>query len=119
QCVCFEGYEGKACSRMTCPNDCSGNGRCVYADEAPHGVNLGSFYSSQGNSTNHKGELGDTNGNDAVKFDYHGWDGGKSRVCLCDPGHEGVDCSYRSCPAGNDVMVERLNRASAVKYQKQ
>ncbi|CAM9978368.1 unnamed protein product [Ascophyllum nodosum] len=119
QCACFEGYEGKACARMSCPNDCSGNGRCIYADDLPYGVNLGSFYSDQDNSTDYRGELGDTNGNDAVTFDYYGWDQGKSRMCKCDPGYEGVDCSYRSCPVGNDVMIERLNRAAAVKYQKQ
>ncbi|CAN0550958.1 unnamed protein product, partial [Laminaria digitata] len=119
QCLCFEGYGGKGCARMTCPNDCSGNGRCMYADDLPFGVNLGSFYHSQYNDTDHLGELGDTNGNDAMTFDYHGWDEGKTRMCHCDPGYEGVDCSYRSCPEGNDVMVERLNRVASVKYQKQ
>lgn len=104
---------------MSCPNDCSGHGRCMFADDLPYGVNLGSFYHDQDNNTDHLGELGDTNGNDAVTFDYHGWDEGKTRMCRCDPGYEGVDCSYRSCPEGNDVMVERLNRIAAVKYQKQ
>lgn len=117
--MCFEGYEGKACGRMSCPNDCSGNGRCIYADELPYGVNVGSFYDSQSNVTDYMGELGQSNGNDAVTFTYHGWDKGKTRMCKCDPGYEGVDCSYRSCPQGNDVMVERLNRVASVKYQKQ
>lgn len=119
QCECFDGYEGKGCGRMSCPNDCSGNGRCMYADELPFGVNVGSFYHSQDNSSDYLGELGQTNGNDAVTFDYHGWDAGKTRMCKCNSGYEGVDCSYRSCPEGNDVMVERLNRVAAVKYQKQ
>ncbi|CAM9181022.1 unnamed protein product [Pylaiella littoralis] len=119
ECVCFDGYEGKGCARMSCPNDCSGHGRCMFADDLPFGVNLGSFYSDQDNSTDHLGELGETNGNDAVTFTYYGWDEGKTRMCRCDPGYEGVDCSYRSCPEGNDVMVERLNRVAAVKYQKQ
>lgn len=104
---------------MSCPNDCSGHGRCMYSDEMPYGVNLGSFYDDQDIDSNHEGELGDTNGNDAVKFPYYGWDKGKSRMCHCDPGYEGVDCSYRSCPEGNDVMVERLNREAILKYQKQ
>lgn len=104
---------------MTCPNDCSGNGRCMYADDLPFGVNLGSFYNSQDNSSNWRGELGQTNGNDAMTFDYYGWDKGRTRMCKCDPGYEGADCSYRSCPEGNDVMVERLNRVAAVQYQKQ
>lgn len=117
--MCFEGYEGKGCARMSCPNDCSGHGRCMYADELPYGVNLGSFYNDQDNSTDFRGELGDTNGNDAMTFDYYGWDEGKSRMCHCDPGYEGVDCSFRSCPRGNDVMMERMNRAAVMKHQKQ
>lgn len=104
---------------MTCPNDCSGHGRCMYADELPYGVNVGSYYNDQDNATDYMGELGQTNGNDAVTFTYYGWDEGKTRMCKCDPGYEGVDCSYRSCPEGNDVMVERLNRVASVKYQKQ
>lgn len=27
-CTCFENYEGVACERTVCPNDCSGNGFC-------------------------------------------------------------------------------------------
>lgn len=29
QCKCFPGFTGTACHRYRCPNDCSGNGRCV------------------------------------------------------------------------------------------
>jgi hypothetical protein len=27
-CVCYPGYDGSACSRNACPNDCSGHGTC-------------------------------------------------------------------------------------------
>jgi len=27
-CECFDGYEGSACQRTSCPNDCSGHGQC-------------------------------------------------------------------------------------------
>lgn len=29
KCKCAAGYEGAACQRRTCPNNCSGHGRCV------------------------------------------------------------------------------------------
>ena len=32
-CKCFDGFEGDACQRMACPNDCSGHGRCVNLKE--------------------------------------------------------------------------------------
>ena len=28
-----------------------------------------------------------------------GWDNGKVRMCVCDPGYAGVDCARRTCPA--------------------
>jgi hypothetical protein len=37
-CACFRGYEGVACERSSCPNECSGRGICYtlkqFADEA-------------------------------------------------------------------------------------
>ena len=27
-CTCFDGYDGSACQRSACPNDCSGHGQC-------------------------------------------------------------------------------------------
>lgn len=47
QCVCNAGFEGKACNRYKCPNDCSGHGRCksmrrlaLSSDAQPLGPNV-------------------------------------------------------------------------------
>ena len=43
ECECFPGYEGKACARTTCPNECSGHGQCVYMDEQPYKSVVGDY----------------------------------------------------------------------------
>jgi len=43
ECECFPGYEGKACARTTCPNDCSGHGQCVYLDNEPFKTVIGDY----------------------------------------------------------------------------
>jgi len=43
ECECFPGYEGKACARTTCPNDCSGHGQCIYLDNEPFKTVIGDY----------------------------------------------------------------------------
>ena len=43
ECECFPGYEGKACSRTTCPNECSGHGQCVYINKLPYKTVIGDY----------------------------------------------------------------------------
>jgi hypothetical protein len=80
-CSCFDGYEGTACRRVVCPNDCSGHGTCETMEEftqAFHG---------------------------AANFPYNLWDRYKAQVCKCDPGYFGIDCANRYCPRGDDPLT--------------
>jgi len=106
-CECFDGYEGKACQRTSCPNSCSGHGQCVYIEdmEQPSDINNGipsSYFSD-----------------DYPSFPYYYWDKTKTRGCVCDPEWFDVDCSKRMCPYGNDVMDHRMDLTATRLYQKQ
>lgn len=69
-CLCDDGFEGISCNRMTCPNDCNDQGRCVSISERAS-------------------ELG---------FKYDLWDSNMIYGCLCSTGYSGYDCSLISCP---------------------
>lgn len=80
-CQCFEGYDGSACQRASCPvsNDgvCSGHGTCSTIKEI-------------------------------ARADYNNtyllWDEHKTMGCVCDPGFEGPDCSLKMCKVGADPL---------------
>jgi hypothetical protein len=107
ECECFPGYEGKACARTTCPNDCSGHGRCLYIQDLPFGAVAGDAMS------------GDYIYQQPKTFKYYEWDGYKTRGCYCDPQWGDVDCSKRICDYGTDIMDQRENMLLTAKYQVQ
>jgi len=111
ECECFDGYTGKGCQRMTCPNDCSGHGTCEYIEELTHGTTAGHYWSTQSGIYT----VAKTFENTMAKV----WDNHKAMACVCDAGYIDVDCSRRMCPKANDVMDERLNIADVLLYQKQ
>jgi len=80
-CVCFEGYEGSACQRASCPisNDgvCSGHGTCS---------TIGDIARADYNNS------------------YNLWDEQVTMGCICDPGFEGPDCSKAICKYGADPL---------------
>mmetsp|Transcript_22224 Transcript_22224/g.24226 ORF Transcript_22224/g.24226 Transcript_22224/m.24226 type:complete len:372 (-) Transcript_22224:115-1230(-) len=106
ECQCFDGYEGKACQRTSCPNDCSGHGTCEYIDDL--------FYAATWNEYSIIGF-----DSDPKTFPYRGWDTRKIRGCICDATYGDVDCSKRMCPYGNDVLDTRDNLLVSLKYQTQ
>merc|ERR1711865_1195547 len=48
ECQCFDGYEGDACRRLKCPNDCSGHGQCRSTKESASSTSIGDFFMNTG-----------------------------------------------------------------------
>jgi len=79
ECKCFDGFEGRGCRRTTCPNGCSGHGRCL--------------------------DNSDVNPSQYMSFNYPNdqmWDQKRTQQCSCDRGYTGYDCNSRICPFGDD-----------------
>ena len=98
ECQCFKGYEGKACGRMSCQDDCSGHGTCEYMKDLEFGIVYNEYYDGSSNALSGLGVGG-------KKFSQeYSWDSNRARACVCDPGWQGLGCGERMCPYGNDVM---------------
>jgi hypothetical protein len=90
-CACFEGYEGSACQRASCPVTngamCSGHGTCHTIEEIAH-------------------------------MDHHNiyelWDSSSTMGCVCDSGYGGSDCADRMCPTGTDPLY--FDSGSTMRY---
>jgi len=83
-CDCFTGYEGVACQRSMCPDNCNGRGICLpekyLAVKAGHTYNLP-------------------------------WDSMKEVGCYCDKGYRGSSCDESECPSGPDPLEGYGNEA--------
>lgn len=113
QCECFGGFEGKACGRQSCPDDCSGHGTCEYMNELAFGTVFGDYYDAS--TTSYKG-LG---AGAAIPGGDFSWDADRARACVCDGGWTGINCASRMCPYGNDVMALRADTSQAAVAQVQ
>lgn len=112
-CVCEPGFEGAACSRMTCPGTlnlgggdavtCSGHGRCMPMSQ------LAALATSNGDPTPF---TYGANPNNAAT-----WDRDSVYGCACDVGYTGFDCSLRTCPFGSDVTLAEASTAIADEVQ--
>lgn len=76
-CVCYENYEGLACEKSVCPNDCNNRGICYTSKQIAE--EAGATYDAP-------------------------WDAEKNMGCICDAGFRGYDCGLVECPSGPDVM---------------
>jgi len=108
-CRCQKGFEGVACERLSCPNDCNGHGRCLsMAEMADYALDA---YGSPG---------GFTYGSDPTSELI--WDANAFQGCYCDrfgylqdnsdkvADYTGYDCSQRMCPHGDDPTTRNTTR---------
>ena len=84
-CMCFIGFEGPACERMSCPGGadmpCNSHGVCM-------------------SMRNFAGTIVGEN------MPYtQPWDADKVYGCLCDTGYTGHDCMSKPCPVGDDPLT--------------
>eukprot|EP00939_MAST-03C_sp_MAST-3C-sp1_P003071 g3071.t1 len=90
QCLCRPGFVGANCAVMDCPtasgslNACSGHGECLFMWELAESA--GFTYGAIPNSPSQ-------------------WDSKMIKGCQCSDGWEGIDCSERSCPHGDDPLT--------------
>lgn len=108
ECECLEGYTGKACKRMACPNDCSGHGTCERMKDLTYTSTPGSYSGDLVESAHSFGHIASQS-----------WEWDKAMACKCDPGYIDIDCSRRMCPKGNDVVDQRVNTDDTFQWQKQ
>lgn len=81
----------------TCPGDCSGHGVCRTVKEIAQTGSGQTFVESLAGDNIYAGM--------ANPYDYRLWDAEKGTACVCDPMYGGIDCSLRTCPAGDDPLT--------------
>jgi len=110
ECDCFDGYEGTACVRASCPNDCSGHGTCEsikeLAELKTYDTNGGDVPTTTPVGSTTTGTAGHHDFDLAIEesYAYDLWDADKTMGCKCDPVYYGADCSLKKCKYGVDPL---------------
>jgi len=108
ECQCFDGYEGSACQRTKCPNECSGHGTC--RSNIDFGIDFSEQVHIQQLALTPVSQNAGGNKIPASYYDYflvtydNAWDSDLQYGCLCDVGFRGADCSLMECPSALDPM---------------
>jgi len=84
ECQCFAGYEGVACQRTVCPDNCNDRGTCWPEKHLANRADR--TYSAP-------------------------WDAMKHVGCICDKGYRGPSCDLQECPSGTDPLDGYGNEA--------
>lgn len=83
ECSCFEGYEGAACQKKSCPSFenimCHGHGVCESAG----------YFANQDDENI-----------------YELWDKEATQGCFCDAGYYGSSCEFKKCSVGFDPIYD-------------
>jgi len=111
QCKCDSMFEGSACERFMCPNDCSGRGRCVSAKNLARFRDPGELRSSCTSADVCK-DIDCTERDYSAcmsTYTYETWEADNWYGCLCDHGYKGYDCSLRTCARGDDPLTPSQN----------
>jgi len=112
-CSCFAGYEGSACQRTSCPNDCSGHGTCRSNEDFAYDFSIAKSTQTSGD---------DTFNSFLTEYvaTYSGaWDSGMHFGCKCDAGYRGADCSLVECPSSQDPLDDTCDSGVIVDFQLQ
>lgn len=104
ECSCYPGFEGSACQRTSCPNDCSGHGTC--RSNQDFAVDFSeAVFKEQKEQALTKDKIAPTSYYDYFLVTYdNAWDSGMQYGCLCDIGFRGVACNEVECPTAYDAM---------------
>ena len=104
-CMCFFGYSGRNCQRLTCPSNCNNRGICstVYDIHMTSGAD---YYDQATRLTG-----ADITDADGMSEAFTSWEKGTMTMCDCPQGWTGFDCSQRMCPKADDpVTTGQVNR---------